>query len=80
MMAILASSPLDRQRERGLGRFETAASPDRIPSIVLPLPAPMRCPLGHTTSMRWVDDDDSGATWQRFGLQAFINSGGRIRL
>ena len=31
-------------RERRLGRFETAASPDRIPSVVLPLPAPMRRP------------------------------------
>ena len=35
---------------------------------------------GYDTSMRWVDDDDSGAAWQRFRLQAFINSGGRIRL
>jgi hypothetical protein len=37
---------------------------------------------GYDTSMRWVsgDDDDSGAAWQRVRLQAFINSGGRIRL
>ena len=38
---------------------------------------------GYDTSQRWVsgdDDDDSGATWQRARLQAFINSGGRIRL
>ena len=36
----------------------------------------------YDTSMRWVsgDDDDSGAAWQRVRLQAFINSGGRIRL
>ena len=33
--------------ERRLGRFETATCPDRIPSVVLPLPAPMRRPLGH---------------------------------
>ena len=31
-------------RERGLGRFETATCPDRIPSVMLPLPAPMRRP------------------------------------
>jgi hypothetical protein len=48
MMAILASVRLiGSDRERDLGRFETAASPDRIPSVVLPLPAPMRRPLGH---------------------------------
>ena len=48
MMAILASVRLiGSDRERRLGRFETAASPDRIPSVVLPLPAPTRRPLGH---------------------------------
>ena len=47
MMAILASVRLiGSDRERGLGRFETAASPDRIPSVVLPLPEPMRRPRG----------------------------------
>jgi hypothetical protein len=37
---------------------------------------------GYDTSMRWVsgDDDDSDAAWQRVRLQAFVNSGGRIRL
>ena len=37
---------------------------------------------GYDTSLRWVsgDDDDSGAAWQRVRLQAFIDSGGRIRL
>ena len=36
---------------------------------------------GYDTSLRWVSgDDDSGAAWQRVRLQAFINSGGRIRL
>ena len=36
---------------------------------------------GYDTSMRWVSgDDDSGDAWQRVRLQAFINSGGRIRL
>ena len=37
---------------------------------------------GYDTSMRWVsgDDDDSSDAWQRVRLQAFINSGGRIRL
>jgi hypothetical protein len=37
---------------------------------------------GYDTSMRWVSgpDDDSGAAWRRARLQAFINSGGRIRL
>jgi hypothetical protein len=37
---------------------------------------------GYDTSMCWVSgpDDDSGAAWQRARLQAFINSGGRIRL
>ena len=35
---------------------------------------------GYDTSLRWVDDDDSGAAWERLRLQAFINSGGRIRL
>ena len=37
---------------------------------------------GYDTSMRWVSgpDDDSGATWKRARLQAFINSGGRVRL
>jgi len=36
---------------------------------------------GYDTSMRWVPgDDDSGAAWQRLSLQAFLNSGGRIRL
>jgi hypothetical protein len=34
---------------------------------------------GYDTSMRWVSDDDDSA-WQRVRLQAFINSGGRIRL
>jgi hypothetical protein len=37
---------------------------------------------GYDTGLRWVsgDDDDSGDAWQRVRLQAFINSGGRIRL
>ena len=36
---------------------------------------------GYDTSMSWVsDDDDSGAAWQRVRRQAFIDSGGRIRL
>jgi hypothetical protein len=37
---------------------------------------------GYDTSMRWVsgDDDDSDASWQRVRLQAFVNSGGHIRL
>ena len=37
---------------------------------------------GYDTSMRRVsgDDDDSGDAWQRVRLQAFVNSGGRIRL
>ena len=37
---------------------------------------------GYDASLRWVsgDDDDSGDAWQRARLQAFINSGGRIRL
>jgi hypothetical protein len=37
---------------------------------------------GYDRSMRWVsgDDDDSVAAWERVRLQAFINSGGRIRL
>ena len=36
---------------------------------------------GYDTSLRWVSgDDDSDADWQRARLQAFINSGGRIRL
>ena len=37
---------------------------------------------GYDTSLRWVsgDDDDSGDAWQRVRLQAFVNSGGRIRL
>jgi hypothetical protein len=36
---------------------------------------------GYDTSMCWVSgDDDSGAARQRVRLQAFINSGGRIRL
>jgi hypothetical protein len=32
--------------------------------------------------MRWVsgDDEDSVAAWERVRFQAFINSGGRIRL
>ena len=36
---------------------------------------------GYDTSMRWVSgDDDSGDAWERVRFQAFINSGGRIRL
>jgi hypothetical protein len=36
---------------------------------------------GYDSSLSWVSgDDDSGAAWQRVRLQAFINSGGRIRL
>ena len=36
---------------------------------------------GYDTSIRWVSgDDDSGDAWQRVRLQAFVNSGGRIRL
>jgi hypothetical protein len=37
---------------------------------------------GYDTSLRWVsgDNDDSDAAWERVRLQAFINSGGRIRL
>ena len=30
--------------------------------------------------MKWFDDDDSGAAWERVRFQAFINSEGRIRL
>ena len=37
---------------------------------------------GYDTSLRWVsgDDDDSGDAWRRVRLQAFIYSGGHIRL
>ena len=35
---------------------------------------------GYDTSLRWVSGDDDGDAWQRVRLQAFINSGGRIRL
>ena len=35
---------------------------------------------GYDTSLRWVSDDDDVDAWQRVRLQAFINSGGRIRL
>ena len=36
---------------------------------------------GYDTSLRWVSgDDDSDDAWQRVRLQAFVNSGGRIRL
>jgi hypothetical protein len=37
---------------------------------------------GYDTSLLWVSgpDDDSGAAWERVRFQAFINSGGRIRL
>ena len=37
---------------------------------------------GYDSSLRWVlgDDDDRVAAWERVRLQAFINSGGRIRL
>jgi hypothetical protein len=36
---------------------------------------------GYDSSLLWVSgDDDSGDAWQRFRLQTFINSGGRIRL
>jgi hypothetical protein len=37
---------------------------------------------GYDTSMRWVSDDDtdSGSAWERVRFQAFINSGGHIRL
>ena len=36
---------------------------------------------GYDSSLRWVSgDDDSGDAWQRLRLQAYINSGGRIRL
>jgi hypothetical protein len=36
---------------------------------------------GYDTSMRWVsDDEDSSTAWERVRLQAYINSGGRIRL
>ena len=36
---------------------------------------------GYDTSMGWVQgDDDSVAAWERVRFQAFINSGGRIRL
>jgi hypothetical protein len=35
---------------------------------------------GYDTSLRWVSGDDDGAAWQRVRLQAFVNSGGRIRL
>jgi hypothetical protein len=35
---------------------------------------------GYDTSLRWVSDDDDDSGWQRARLQAFINSGGRIRL
>jgi len=33
---------------------------------------------GYDTSMAWVSGDDDDDAWQR--LQAFVNSGGRIRL
>ena len=37
---------------------------------------------GYDTSLRWVSGDATtgGDAWQRVRLQAFINSGGRIRL
>jgi hypothetical protein len=36
---------------------------------------------GYDTSMRSVSDDhESVAAWERVRFQAFINSGGRIRL
>jgi hypothetical protein len=35
---------------------------------------------GYDTSLRWVSGDDDDSGWQRVRLQAFINSGGRIRL
>ena len=36
---------------------------------------------GYDSSLLWVSgDDDSGDAWQRVRLQAFVNSGGRIRL
>ena len=37
---------------------------------------------GYDTSLFWVSggDDDGGDAWQRARLQAFVNSGGRIRL
>jgi hypothetical protein len=35
---------------------------------------------GYDTSMRWVSGDDDDSGWQRVRFQAFINSGGRIRL
>ncbi len=40
----IESALIGSDRERGLGRFETATCPDRILSVVLPLPAPMRRP------------------------------------
>ena len=35
---------------------------------------------GYDTSLRWVSGDDDDSAWQRVRLQAFINSGGRVRL
>jgi hypothetical protein len=35
---------------------------------------------GYDTSLLWVSGPDDDAAWQRARLQAYINSGGRIRL
>jgi len=35
---------------------------------------------GYDRSMRWISGPDDDAAWERVRFQAFINSGGRIRL
>ena len=66
-----------------------AGTPSRIPTAAtmtwrMPLPGAAALSKfgGYDTTMSWVsgDDDDSGDAWQRVRLQAFVNSGERIRL
>ena len=70
------------RRTSAVGR-DTISHPDRGHDDVANAVAGAASKFGgYNTSMRWVsgDDDDSGDAWQRVRLQAFINSGGRIRL
>ena len=72
------------RRTSAVGR-DTISHPDRghddVANAVAGAAALSKFGGYDTTSLRWVSgDDDSGAAWQRVRLQAFINSGGRIRL
>ena len=78
----------DRLLRLGVAPARLAGTPSRIPTAAtmtwqMPSPARQRSQIRrirHQHALGVSGDDDSGDAWQRVSLQAFVNSGGRIRL